>query len=306
MTDKSDLVVVKHNAVVESCYSLSIFESRIILACIAQINSMGGLTKDDEYTLIANEIIEASGLSSNNSYKHLKDAVDRLYERSVIIKLDDNRTLKTRWISSATYEENLGLITIQFAQKMTPYLSDLTKNFTKYNLNNILLFKSSYSVRIYELLMRWQGSEHIAEVAWLKEIFNIQGKYSKLWDFKHYVLEPAMKDINEHSDITASYTSVKRGRTVTAFKFEWQPKKTTKLKSMPHQAKKTMTTAQYERLNPQKCIGKSTEEVKAMIREDASNAEREKKYGSKSAAQLETMKAIGDLLPDLKTTTGAD
>jgi len=299
MTDKSELVVVKHNAVVESCYSLSIFESRIILGCIAQINSMGGLSKDDQYTLVANEIIESAGLSSKNSYNHLKKAVDRLYERSVIIKLDDDKTLKTRWISGAVYEEGLGLITIRFAQDITPYLSDLTKNFTKYKLNNILLFKSGYSVRIYELLMRWQGSTHTAEIDWLKEKFELQGKYTRLLNFKARVIDPAIKEINDHSDVAVSYTDVKRGRTVTGFKFEWQPKKTTKLKAMPHQAKKTMTPAQYERLHPQECIGKSTEEVKAMIRGDASNAERAIKHGGKSDAHIQGMQSISSILDDM-------
>jgi len=299
MTDKSELVVVKHNAVVESCYSLSIFESRIILGCIAQINSMGGLSKDDQYTLVANEIIESAGLSSKNSYNHLKKAVDRLYERSVIIKLDDDKTLKTRWISGAVYEEGLGLITIRFAQDITPYLSDLTKNFTKYKLNNILLFKSGYSVRIYELLMRWQGSTHTAEIDWLKEKFELQGKYTRLLNFKARVIDPAIKEINDHSDVAVSYTDVKRGRTVTGFKFEWQPKKTTKLKAMPHQAKKTMTPAQYERLHPQECIGKSTEEVKAMIRGDASNTERAIKHGGKSDAHIQGMQSISSILDDM-------
>ena len=294
MTDKSELVVVKHNAVVESCYSLSIFESRIILGCIAQINSMGGLSKDDQYTLVANEIIESAGLSSKNSYNHLKKAVDRLYERSVIIKLDDDKTLKTRWISGAVYEEGLGLITIRFAQDITPYLSDLTKNFTKYKLNNILLFKSGYSVRIYELLMRWQGSTHTAEIDWLKEKFELQGKYTRLLNFKARVIDPAIKEINDHSDVAVSYTDVKRGRTVTGFKFEWHPKKTTKAKT--HQPKKTMTPVQYERLHQQRCIGKSTEEVKAMIREDESNAERAAKHGVKSATHTQGMKDINSVL----------
>jgi len=294
MTDKSELVVVKHNAVVESCYSLSIFESRIILGCIAQINSMGGLSKDDQYTLVANEIIESAGLSSKNSYNHLKKAVDRLYERSVIIKLDDDKTLKTRWISGAVYEEGLGLITIRFAQDITPYLSDLTKNFTKYKLNNILLFKSGYSVRIYELLMRWQGSTHTAEIDWLKEKFELQGKYTRLLNFKARVIDPAIKEINDHSDVAVSYTDVKRGRTVTGFKFEWHPKKTTKVKT--HQPKKTMTPAQYERLNQQRCIGKSEAEVRAMIREDASNTERAIKHGVKSATHTQGMKDINSVL----------
>ena len=300
MSRKDDLVVVKHNAVIESCYSLSVFESRIILHCIGQIDSMGELTTSKTFTLTANEIIEASGLSSNNSYRCLQDAVKKLYDRSVIIKLNENKTLETRWISSALYEKNEGIITIRFAHDMIPYLSEITKNFTKYRLNNILLFKSSYSIRIYELLMCWQGCTHIAEIDWLKEKFELSGKYSRLLNFKIRVINPAIEDINNFSDLTVSYTDIKQGRHITAFKFEWHPKKKTLSKPKIGSSPSHDAINEYSRINPQKTYGKSTQEVKKMMADDATLRKIEKKHGTdKSKSHTDGMQAMKDILSQM-------
>ena len=45
--------------------------------------------------------------------------------------------------------------------------------------------------------------------------------------FKRGVLELALKQINEHTDITASYEQHKKGRTITGFSFKFKQKKKT-------------------------------------------------------------------------------
>ena len=51
-------------------------------------------------------------------------------------------------------------------------------------------------------------------------------------DFKARALEPAIKQINEFTDITVSYEQQKRGRTITGFEFKF------KLKNQPPKEKK--------------------------------------------------------------------
>ena len=46
-----------------------------------------------------------------------------------------------------------------------------------------------------------------------KKIGVENGEYERMHHFKARVLEPAIKQINEHTDITASYEQHKRGRT---------------------------------------------------------------------------------------------
>ena len=47
---------------------------------------------------------------------------------------------------------------------------------------------------------------------------------------KKWIIENPIKQINEHTDITASYEQHKKGRTITGFSFKFKQKKKQSLK----------------------------------------------------------------------------
>jgi len=229
--DKSNnqLTVVKHNSIVEAGYRLSIYENRILLTCISQIDSMGVIGLDDTFTVSVQDLVGLNGLNSKSAYRNLQKAVDRLFERSVTIELPNDEILKMRWVSSIKYISKAGMIELQFSQKIIPYISELRREFTQYRLNNVLMFKSNYSIRIYELLVKWGGNEKTVEVEWLKKQFQLEDKYKAIGNLKAKVLNIAVAEINQHSDMIVNYEQVKRGRNIVAFRFVYglksQPKK---------------------------------------------------------------------------------
>ncbi len=150
----TNLIVVKHNAIVEAGYRLSIYESRILLTCIAQIDSMGKIGLNDSFTVSVEDLRDLTGAKGKSTYAYLENAADKLLGRLVIISLPNGAILKTHWVSSAQYLKEAGTVELQFSQKIIPYISELRRNFTKYHLHNVLLFKSNYSIRIYELLVK--------------------------------------------------------------------------------------------------------------------------------------------------------
>jgi hypothetical protein len=50
-------------------------------------------------------------------------------------------------------------------------------------------------------------------------------EYSRLEAFKRRVLDPAVKQVNEHTDITVEYEQHKNGRVITGFTFRFKVKK---------------------------------------------------------------------------------
>ena len=112
-----------------------------------------------------------------------------------------------------------------FAQKIVPYLSMLKEQFTKYPLVSVSSMSSIYAVRLYELLKQWSAvGKREVNLDWLKQQLEIQNEYQRMFDFKKYVIEPAITQINKHSDLQVSYTQRKTGREVTHFTFEFSPK----------------------------------------------------------------------------------
>ena len=53
----------------------------------------------------------------------------------------------------------------------------------------------------------------------------LDSEYQRMHDLKKRVLEPALEQINEHTDITASYEQHKKGRVITGFSFKFKQKK---------------------------------------------------------------------------------
>ena len=51
-----------------------------------------------------------------------------------------------------------------------------------------------------------------------------EGEYKAMNDFKKRVLDLAVSEINEKTDLTVSYTQQKRGRVVSGFGFVVKPK----------------------------------------------------------------------------------
>lgn len=226
----SQVLVVKSNKVIEASYRLTLNEQRLVLACIAQIKKGRIVSAEDRFEVSAAEFSSIFGLSIDQAYRELQQVAERLYERSVTIQNpdpDDPRIThtKTRWISSIDYIPKYGTLALRFASRMIPYISMLEGNFTPYRLEIVAKMANPYSIRLYELLMQWQSNgEREISLEELKNILQLDGRYSAIKDFKVRVIEPAMRDINEHSDLQASYTQRKAGRVVTHLIFTFKPK----------------------------------------------------------------------------------
>lgn len=207
---------------------LTLAEQRVLLACIAKIDSQAELTESYRFEITASGVADLAGLESlSNAYRDLKKAAEKLYERSVIIDDPDPDNpqvtqRKTRWISSIDYIPGEGKLVLSFSVGIIPYLSQLSKEFTKYKLMHVARFESVYSIRLYELLVQWSSvGEREIEVEWLKTQFQIEGKYARLGNLKKRVIDPAIEEINEHSNLWVKYGQRKSGRTVTHFQFQF-------------------------------------------------------------------------------------
>lgn len=214
------LVVVKHNDLIRAAQQLSVIESRIILSCIAQVNSKGVLSHLDKFSIHASELEEILG-GAENMYANLKDAVDRLATRMIYLKSMSTRTseMKSHWVHSVNYVKSEGRVDLYFAPFIIPFLSELSRDFTQYKLENVIKFQSSYGIGFYELLKSSMSSEVCLTLEFIQLHFQLGEAYCRVDNLQNRVIKPAIADINQHSDMTVSYEPVKQGRRVVSFKF---------------------------------------------------------------------------------------
>jgi plasmid replication initiation protein len=241
-TNQTNFVVVKHNDIIEAKYQLSIFEERILLICIAQIDSMSKLPINHKFEVSVSDVADLLDTKDKGSiYTNLNAAVGRLFQRVLVIDSpsEDIKQSQIRWLSRIDYLNKKGVIRLTFSPEIIPYLSELNRDFTKYKLGDVFNFKSVYSTRIYEILTMRQGREKEKEINldWLKERLQVEDKYSRMDNFKKNVIDIAVKEINRDSDMKVAYEPVKKGRSIVAFKFIYtitKPQKKTTVQQQQH------------------------------------------------------------------------
>jgi len=226
-------LVTKSNALIQASYTLGLVEQRIILMSIVQARESGmGITAESILVIRAMDYAELFGVTKQAAYIALADAVETLFNRQATVAVYDkyrDRTspMKVRWVTAMSYEQSEGLIRLRFGLEVVPELTRLEENFTTYELEQVAGLKSAYSVRLYELLIQWRTTGKTPKFE-IKEFRNQLGigvnEYSRMGDFKARVLDHAISQINEQTDITASYEQHKDGRVITGFSFKFKQK----------------------------------------------------------------------------------
>lgn len=219
--EKNDLVV-KHNSLIRSRYDYTLAELRLVITIASMIEA------DDEdfreYAVPAKEYAELMKADAHNVRKAVKELGKMLLSKPLEIPRPNGGFAVANWFSWYEYED--GLIKCSFHPKLKPYLLQLKEQFTKYRLDNILKFKSVYSIRMYELAKSWEArGEFTISVEDLRKMFGLEGKYKLYGDLKRKVVERAIREINKLTDIELSYKEKKLGRKVTDLVFTVKPKR---------------------------------------------------------------------------------
>ena len=222
--------VVKSNQVIEASYQLSAIEQRIVLAAISRIPKNQPITDDELYPVSVSEL-QLLGVHEKTAYRDLKEGINRLYERSINLSIED-KSIKMRWVQEIQFLDSQSIIGIRFSKPILPFISNLSREFTKYALSDIAGINSAYAIRIYELLVQYRqiGKREIS-VDSLRTMLELGKKYPLFADFKKRVIDTAVDQINEYSPLKVTYEQKKTGRKVTHILFSFKEK----TKSISHQ-----------------------------------------------------------------------
>ena len=226
-------LVVKDNALINASYNLELTEQRLIMLAIINARELGqGITADSKLEIHASDYAKLFNVSADASYKALKEAVSNLFNRQFSYTAEYKRTgkigiVRSRWVSRIFYVDDLALLEITFAPDVVPLITRLEEQFTKYEAKQVAHLTSKYATRLYEILISWRevGKTPIFELQQLRKNLGVEDdEYQRMHHFKSRVLETAITQINEHTDIKATYEQHKQGRTITGFSFKFKQK----------------------------------------------------------------------------------
>lgn len=233
-------LVVKDNALINASYNLELTEQRLIMLAIINARESGqGITADSKLEIHASDYAKLFNVSADASYKALREAVNNLFNRQFSYTAEYKKTgkvgiVRSRWVSRIFYVDDLALLEITFAPDVVPLITRLEEHFTKYEAKQVAHLTSKYATRLYELLIAWREVGKVPQLE-LSEFRNrlglVDNEYTAMSDFKKRVLEPSIKQINEHTDITVTYEQHKKGRIISGFSFKFKQKQQLKIKA---------------------------------------------------------------------------
>ena len=220
-------LVVKDNALVSASYYLSLAEQRLILLGI--VEARNNQSQDNEFIIHVNSYINAFGVDDSTAYLTIKEACKRLRGRYFTYQklVNDNlEQTESNWVQSVSYAINSSYVKIKFTDDVMPLITNLERHFTSYQLEQVKDLTSIYAIRLYELLISWKQKKKVElPLVDLRLKLGIEpNEYKAMNNFKAKVLDLAVSQINEHTDITVKYEQVKTGRTITGFKFSFKQK----------------------------------------------------------------------------------
>jgi len=209
--------IYQNNKLIEASYSFTVLEQKLIRLLASMIK------KDDddfkEYKFKAKDLSIMLNIHQKNIYMELDKVTDKLMTRYIKIKNDNSEKFKKRHlIKIADFES--GILTMKIDEDMKPLYLNLDW-YTKYQLKNIMQFKSTYSFRLYELLKQYENIRYrVITIDNLRIVLEIgKNQYPKYSNLKQKVINVALNEINNNTDLHIEIEELKEVRKVISIKF---------------------------------------------------------------------------------------
>lgn len=228
----NELTIRKSNDIVQKTMNRFTYKQNQLMALL--LGKYVNLQTDEciDTSISINEIREVLSIQSKggNAYERIRRAIEMFGERgSVGIYTEKNGKPKWTWMPYFTKIELMeDEVTFKWNEGMKPYLVKLKKSYTQYLANDYLKLKSVYSQNLYEQLKSVENYEKQYDkkpkimIDDLRNVMQVKGKkaYDRWGAMKQLIVDKAIKEINEVTDITVQYRPVKNGRKVIALEFD--------------------------------------------------------------------------------------
>lgn len=213
----------QHNAITSARYDYSACQMDIFFYLISRLRRNDTLSQ--EYTIFVRDIEEMTGRRWN--YQQLREATADMGSR--VFEVENERSYQQLWMfQRVEYIKGKGCLLIQLAEPIRPYLFNLRENFTSYELQSALKLSSKYAKRIYQLVSQWKDKEmtrtySVDEFKHMLYLKDPTGKQPELFQnisqLKARVLDIAVRQVNEHTDLHIEYQLLKTGRSYERLRF---------------------------------------------------------------------------------------
>lgn len=263
------------------------------------------LDRDDEefgyQKLHIKDLLEESGINDQALYHRAEKICGSLLEKKLEIKREEDGKRVYDGISLMTrcrYKEGDGYIEAKFNEEMKPFLLQLKRRFTMYKAGHFLPLRSTYSMRIYELLKMREGISILRiSVDELRDILGVEDSYSSFSQLKYHVINKAQEEIGEKTDIYFTYDVEREGRSAKRVKFfihqsEEEEPDTPKMEDRTEAPNIDVMDLFLSELRQEEINNLDQETLDNLHQKAVQKVEREEPHGSKALKQSLTLQRM--------------
>lgn len=234
--------VYQSNPLVQARKNFDIIATRIFFLGLRGLNPH--FSENDKYFDVdfKEMFIPTSKLTElfggNTWYLHdLEKVCDKMFHTVIKLRPDDGGFELYHLFRKLKYIQNEGLY-IWFEELLRPYILDLfqSRGYTRINVEYLFKLSSPYAVRLLELLLQYQNIKEFKELMEIKRTLTVEelrfalnvpedAYRDRMNNFRKYVLEDPINEINARTPYIMHYETIKDGRKIVAFEFTMETHK---------------------------------------------------------------------------------
>lgn len=218
--------VTRSHSLSRAYYRFTIGEKRIMEALVSRLHPMRNDNELQDIELSATDYAKTYSVAKNHAYGDLATAAKGLMGK-IITSNEPPYIVDTTLMIQSKYHENEGRIVCTLNPLIVPQLIGIRGKFNSYPLVRALDFKSSYTWRMYELLVSWaQPKKDVGGVfcGWfevetteLRKMLGVPDSYNQ-GRFTKAVIEHVINELNQKADIRLKLEPKKTSRRITSYR----------------------------------------------------------------------------------------
>jgi plasmid replication initiation protein len=227
---QNNRIAVLSNEVCKSSYQLTVGEHRLIKLYLQSITNYFDkpIDMNEPFILGVHYYAGSWGLDFTNARKEIKDAAVGLAKRELYKLGEDKESISfAHWASYVDYDRSSDTLKLYWSLPILAHISELKERFTKLDLTEMKDFSSSYSFRLYEILMCSVGENSYRnpsfEVETLMNMMQVPESYRNFRAFKARVLTPCTKELRtktgKFSNLSITEVKQKGSKKVISLEF---------------------------------------------------------------------------------------
>lgn len=170
---------------------------------------------DKVYSIDLKEFMQVCNINEKNGGNYtriIKRAYQEIQSKVKWIQSETEGEYAVQWFSDFCIDKRT--VSFSFHKRITPYLFDLVhyrNGYTHYRFEDALAIPSNHGILLYEFIKQYYNLKKTHVRIGVSELRCIMGagNYKMFNDFRRFILERALTEINTYSYIKVEYTPVK-------------------------------------------------------------------------------------------------